>query len=243
MGAPMASAAPLARAPSPSFPAPGRGPRRLAPKPGAGDRVDLDPPDPETKLVTLSRAAAPLRQTLSRLAGRIEALRGWERIGWARRRDYAKERLGVSGRQLQELAHMDRAFARLEAVERAFVSGRITWTKARLLARVAAPEDAELWIAHAAAIPPRELSREVRAVDERARDLLRPETDEEGEGEGGSRGEQSRGRTDGTRIPEQVREPGSTAHLAPPGARRRPTPSSSMPGCAAPSAPSSSAMP
>jgi len=182
----MASAAPLVRAFQPGLAVPGPGVRRAATKALAGTpvRVDLDPPDPETRLVALARAAAPLRRALVRLAGRMEALRGWERIGWARRRDFAVERLGISGRQLQELAQMDRGFGRLEAVEQAFVSGQISWTKARLLARVATPEDAERWIAHAAAITARELSREVRAVDERARDLLRPETDEEGESEG-----------------------------------------------------------
>jgi len=181
----MASAAPAVRASKPSLPAPAGGLRRLAAK-AVGDaaHVDLDPPDPETKLVALARAAAPLRRALAKLAGRMEALRGWERIGWPRRRDYAIERLGISGRQLEALAHMDRAFAGLEAVERAFVSGRIPWTKARLLARVASAQDAERWIAHATAIPARELSREVRAVDARAHDLLRPETDEEGESEG-----------------------------------------------------------
>jgi hypothetical protein len=118
---------------------------------------------------------------LSRLAGRLDALRGWERIGWARRRDYATERLGISGRQLQELARMDRAFEGLPALERAFVSGPISWTKARLLARVATPEDAEAWIAHAASVTARELAREVRTLDARARDLTNPDTDEDGE--------------------------------------------------------------
>ena len=49
---------------------------------------------------------------------------------------------------------------------------------------MATPEDAEAWLAHAAAVPARELSREVRAVDARARDWLRPDTDEDGESEG-----------------------------------------------------------
>jgi hypothetical protein len=182
----MASAAPAGRATEPGSARPARARRHLAPRVGDGlpARVDLDAPDPETHLVALARAVAPLRRALARLAGRLEALRAWERIGWARRRDYAVERLGVSGRQIQELARMDRAFADLPAVERAFASGHLTWTKVRLLARVASSEDAERWIAHAHSVTARELSREVRAVDARARDLLRPETDEDGESEG-----------------------------------------------------------
>src|SRR5262245_56021904 len=89
-------------------------------------RVEVDPPDVETKLVLLVRAAAPLRRALASLAGRMEALRGWERIGWARRSDYAAERLGVWGRQLLELAHMDRSLTGLPAVERAFLAGDIS---------------------------------------------------------------------------------------------------------------------
>ncbi len=38
---------------------------------------------------------------------------------------------------------MDGAFVGLPALERAFASGRLTWTRARLLARVAKPQDAE----------------------------------------------------------------------------------------------------
>jgi hypothetical protein len=148
---------------------------------------DLDPADPETKLVALARVQAPLRRTVARLASRLEALRAWERIGWSRRRDYANERLGVSGRLLQELAHMDRALGGLPVVEGAFASGRISWTKARLISRVARAEDAERWLAHAERVTARDLSREVRAVDQRAHDLLQPETDEDGESEGGEK--------------------------------------------------------
>ena len=181
----MASAAPLARASRPGSPAPER--RTYQPSPArirSPASPCLDPADLETRLVALARSGAPLRRALARLAGRMDRLRGWERIGCARSRDYATERLGISGRQLQELCHVDRAFGGLEAVERAFVSGQISWTKARLVARVARAEDADGWIAHAARVTARELSREVRAVDARARDALRPETDEAGGSEG-----------------------------------------------------------
>jgi len=184
----MASAAPLARASRPGSPAPER--RTYQPSPArirSPASPCLDPADLETRLVALARSGAPLRRALARLAGRMDRLRGWERIGCARSRDYATERLGISGRQLQELCHVDRAFGGLEAVERAFVSGQISWTKARLVARVARAEDADGWIAHAARVTARELSREVRAVDARARDLVRPETDEQGGSEGEAR--------------------------------------------------------
>ncbi len=50
----------------------------------------------------------------------MQALRGWERIGFPRRRDYAAELLGISGRRLQELAHMDGFFTAPCDVARVF---------------------------------------------------------------------------------------------------------------------------
>ena len=65
------------------------------------------------------------------------ATRGWEALGFVRLNDYAREQLGLSGRELQDLAGTDAALGGLPRIEAAFVEGRITWTKTRLLARVA----------------------------------------------------------------------------------------------------------
>ena len=143
-----------------------------------GDALDV-----ESRLVALARAGAPLRRALARIAGRLVALRGWERLGFARLRDYAVERAGISGRALQELAQMDCALDGLPRLEAAFVAGRISWTKARLVVRVATREDEEPWLALAQGLTARALAREVRELDERARDLEQAETDEDGEEE------------------------------------------------------------
>jgi hypothetical protein len=136
-----------------------------------------------SRLVALAGAGAGLRLALARIAGRLVALRGWERLGFARARDYAVERAGVSGRQLQELARMDGALRGLPQVEAAFVAGELTWTKARLLARVATREDEAAWLARARGLSARALAREVRAVDARALEAGGAETDEDGEEE------------------------------------------------------------
>ena len=124
------------------------------------------PPDEDAKLLELVRAQAPLRRTLARLAGRFVALRGWERLGFARLGDYAVERLGVSARSIQDLAHVDGRLAELPGIDAALVRGDVTWTKTRLLARVATPSDEARWLALATSVTARELSREVRAVDQ-----------------------------------------------------------------------------
>ena len=53
----------------------------------------------------------------------------------------------------------------LPEIERAFVRGGVSWTKARLLARVAGRGDSAHWLALARGMTSAELAREVRAVD------------------------------------------------------------------------------
>ncbi len=121
--------------------------------------------DVHARLAALVRGQAPLRRALVRLAARFVALRGWERLGFVRLRDWAVERVGLSARTLQDLARMDAAFAELPQLEAAFVRGELSWAKARLLARVALPDDEARWVELARRLRVRALEREVRAVD------------------------------------------------------------------------------
>lgn len=111
------------------------------------------------------RSSGPLRRALAALAGRFVALEGWERLGYVRLGDYAVERLGLSAREIEDLARVDRALADLPRVEAALVSGRISWTKTRLLARVADCHCEEDWVRFAERSSVRELERSVRAID------------------------------------------------------------------------------
>ena len=109
-----------------------------------------------------------MRRALAAVCGCFLATEAFERLGFARLRDYAAERLGVSARQLNEFARMDRAFKSLPLLEAAFLSGQLGWAKARDVARVATPEDIEVWLEAAVAMNSEQLAREVRAVDQRA---------------------------------------------------------------------------
>jgi hypothetical protein len=133
----------------------------------------------DTRLVALARSHAPLRRALAAIAGRLVFIRAWERLGFARLRDYAVERAGLSARQVQDLARMDAAFAELPRCEAAFFAGSLSWTKARLIARVATPEDEAHWLAAAQRMTAGALAREVRGVDGLAAGLGAA-TDEEG---------------------------------------------------------------
>ncbi len=135
-------------------------------------RSRSEPLDLEARLVAQVRAPVALRRALARVAGRMVAVRGWERLGFARPGDYAVERAGISGRELRDLAAVDCALAELPALDTAFCAGEIGWTQLRLLCRVATQEDQQEWLALAARISARALAREVRAVDRRAREPL-----------------------------------------------------------------------
>jgi len=121
--------------------------------------------DGASRCAALARAGGATRRELSRAAGGLVGIRGWERLGFARLADYAVERLGVSGRELQDLARVDAALRSLPRVDAALAAGRISWTKARLLARIATAEDEGRWLGVAKALSARALSREVRRVD------------------------------------------------------------------------------
>jgi len=123
---------------------------------------------------------APLRHTLARIAARFVATRAWERLGFARLADYARERAGLSARQIQDLAQTRARLKALPQVEAALAAGRLGWSQARLVARVARPEDEARWIAFACSVRVRELEHRVRAVDRGSLEGGVLETDEDG---------------------------------------------------------------
>jgi hypothetical protein len=102
---------------------------------------------------------------MAALAHRLIASRAWERLGFARLRDYAVERLGYSARSVHDLANVHGALAKLPRVDAAFVRGEIAWTTARLLARVAAAADETRWLDRARRMTAAALAHEVRKVD------------------------------------------------------------------------------
>jgi len=162
-----------------------------SPSAHADGRSSAQAPDPDAPLVERARAGAPLRRALARLAGCMTARDGgppggWEALGFVRAGDYVREELGMSAPELRELARVDAVFRRLPRVEAAFLAGRITWTKARLLGRVATAENEAEWLAVALGSSSAQLARRVRKVErgcleaQAAEPDARPETDESG---------------------------------------------------------------
>jgi hypothetical protein len=126
---------------------------------------------------------AALRRALARIAGELVRRRAWEPLGFVRLADYVRERPGMSPRELHDLARVDAKLAGLPGIDRALTTGRLGWTKARLLSRVATPEDEGRWLEAARGLSAEALARGVRACDVGALEAGGAEPPEEDERE------------------------------------------------------------
>jgi hypothetical protein len=113
-------------------------------------------------LIGLSRRESVCRLLLGRLTDSLLRTRAHHRLGFARLGDYALERLGISGRELELVAQVWRKLRELPALARAYSEGRLNWTKLRLLSAVASDESVEDWLAKADCSTSRELERMIR---------------------------------------------------------------------------------
>jgi hypothetical protein len=86
---------------------------------------------------------------LGRLARSLLQRHGHHKLGFARLGDYARERLGVSAREVQDLARVADGLERLPGVAAAFDRGELSWSHVRLLVAAATPETETAWIERA----------------------------------------------------------------------------------------------
>src|SRR6185369_6587771 len=105
-----------------------------------------------------ARQEALCRRVIGRLARPFLRRRAHVRLGFIRIDDYARERLGVSGRELQELGRVSRRLEELPHVSRAFAEGALSWSHVRLLASIATPDDEAEWVARARTLSVRALA-------------------------------------------------------------------------------------
>ncbi len=87
----------------------------------------------------LARQEALCRRVLGRIAERFLRRGAHHRLGFARLGDYTRERLGLSAREVQSLAQVMTAVARLPQTSAAFERGEVSWAQLRLLASRATP--------------------------------------------------------------------------------------------------------
>src|SRR5437879_6375391 len=95
----------------------------------------------------LARQEAMCRRVLGRLARTFLAGRYHNRLGFARLGDWTRERLGLSARQVQDLARVAERLESLPAIAAAFAAAALSWTQTRLLATAATPDSEGEWLA------------------------------------------------------------------------------------------------
>src|SRR5688572_32572620 len=117
--------------------------------------------------VSLAAALARLTPTLARVAAALTGTNAVEVFGFARLNDYARERLGRSGRWVKDLARLHACFEKLAALRSAVIGqdgGPPLHASAALaLGGVAADSDVDAWIALARRLTLVELRRVIRS--------------------------------------------------------------------------------
>ncbi|HLY36452.1 MAG TPA: HNH endonuclease signature motif containing protein [Candidatus Binatia bacterium] len=115
------------------------------------------------------------RLILGRLASAFLKRSGHHELGFARVGDWARERLGMSAREVQSLATVSDRLGVLPRLASAFEAGGLSWAQLRLLVGVADSDTEESWLTVAE-------GRTVRALETIIREFAGPRaTDDEAE--------------------------------------------------------------
>jgi hypothetical protein len=110
------------------------------------------------------RSEAMMRRELGDAARALLQRRAYQRFGFVRLADYARERLGVPGRTIQEAAWMAQRFDALPVVGQAYDRSELSWAQARVICKVAVAADAARWVAIARGATVETLERLVAQV-------------------------------------------------------------------------------
>ena len=87
--------------------------------------------------------------------------RGYEKFGFSDIYYYTEGRFGFSARKTRYLLHLGQQLRRLPRIKEALAQGRLGWTKASRIARVATTEDEVMWLDSALSLSVRELDKKI----------------------------------------------------------------------------------
>ena len=142
---------------------------------GQPDPVAAPEPLPEAeislgRLDERLREQAEMRARWGELLGRpamlMRQLKGWELLGFASYEHYCTERLGMSAQAVTQRAKLEERLHELPALRRALRDGRLSYEKARLIARYAEQESMKEWIERARRMTCIQLSRLLQKKEE-----------------------------------------------------------------------------
>src|SRR4051812_29420406 len=106
-------------------------------------------------------------EVFGHLAMLLRAVDGWWRLGFASFEHYTAERLGMGVCAVAERAALERKLYEVPQLRQAMREKRLSYEKARLIARHAAEKEVDAWVERAGRIPCITLRRELQANEER----------------------------------------------------------------------------
>jgi len=132
---------------------------------------DGDPRALDARLQRLLEARRSFDEAFGPLAEEIVGGRVWEQLGYGSLEAYCRERLDMCGRTVRQRAWLQWKICALPELGEALSSGRLTYSKALLVAKHATPTDVEERIAAAAATTCQQTEREsTEEEDQKNRD-------------------------------------------------------------------------
>src|SRR6266850_845528 len=141
---------------------------RVGPVAAPGPSLDgeTDPWRIDAELRRLAEMRARWDEVFGHLAMLFRAMDGWRRLGFASFEHHCKERLGMGARAVEQRASLERRLYELPSLRQAMVERRISYEKARLIARYADERSVESWIERAGQVPCIALRRELEGHEE-----------------------------------------------------------------------------
>ena len=124
----------------------------------------------DIELRVACRMEAASRHELGIVAREVLRRRAYRRIGFVRLSDYARERVGLAARTLQDAAWVANRLDTLPRVADAFDRSDLSWAQVRAICTVARPRDQDEWLARARDSTVDELERAVAAARRNAAD-------------------------------------------------------------------------
>ena len=121
----------------------------------------------QARVDRLLEARAGSDLVLGALAAELQRTRAWATLGYRSIEEYARERLGMSARTFRQRAWLERRLLALPELRAALESGRLTYSKALLVAKDPTPLDVAARISDAATTTWQQVDRESTAEEDR----------------------------------------------------------------------------
>ena len=135
------------------------------PVPAPGIDIGLDATRLHADLIRLSGLRRRWDEVFGHVALLFRSVAGWRWLGFASFAHYCKERLGMAVRSVEQRVALERKCHELPSLEQAMSDQRISYEKARLIARHATADTVDAWIERAAEMPCIDLRREFEQIE------------------------------------------------------------------------------